>query len=109
MFSVAFTRAFIDKNMLLVDLPTRWIKLVPIKVNVFAWRLRLDKLTVRVNLEKKGLVIHFVSCPLCDNRVKFVYYIFFLVVTWLLVFWLILLDGGSLLLWFSFHLIYSKP
>nr|KAJ0216588.1 hypothetical protein LSAT_V11C300108200 [Lactuca sativa] len=70
MFSVAFTRAFIDKNMLLVDLPTRWIKLVPIKVNVFAWRLRLDKLTVRVNLEKKGLVIHFVSCPLCDNRVN---------------------------------------
>lgn len=58
------------KSYLKVDPPTRWVNLAPIKVNVFSWRLRLDKLPVMVNLEKRGRHIHSLLCPLCDDGVE---------------------------------------
>ena len=37
-FSVKSTRIFIDNALLpKLDTPTRWIKVVPIKINIFAW------------------------------------------------------------------------
>ncbi|GJR49150.1 hypothetical protein Tco_1317253 [Tanacetum coccineum] len=38
------------------DVPTRWVKFVPIKINIFAWRARLDRLPTRSNLVRKGVV-----------------------------------------------------
>ncbi|GJT58883.1 hypothetical protein Tco_1002416 [Tanacetum coccineum] len=32
------------------EVATRWVKFMPIKINVFSWRVRLDKLPTRLNL-----------------------------------------------------------
>ncbi|GJR33753.1 retrotransposon protein, putative, ty1-copia subclass [Tanacetum coccineum] len=39
----------------LENVATRWIKTIPIKVNVFAWKLHLDRLPTRSNLLKRGI------------------------------------------------------
>ncbi|GKF15819.1 RNA-directed DNA polymerase, eukaryota, reverse transcriptase zinc-binding domain protein, partial [Tanacetum coccineum] len=55
-FTVASVRKLIDVNILVgSDSPTRWNRSVPIKVNVFLWRLALNKLSTRVNLDRKGI------------------------------------------------------
>ncbi|GJX66847.1 hypothetical protein Tco_0302574 [Tanacetum coccineum] len=43
-FSVKSVRNLIDDTLLpKSDVPTRWVKLIPIKVNILAWRIRLDR------------------------------------------------------------------
>ncbi|KAL4571167.1 hypothetical protein LXL04_017918 [Taraxacum kok-saghyz] len=42
---------------------TRWNRFIPIKVNVFIWRLCLNPLPVRGNLYAKGIDVEFVLCP----------------------------------------------
>nr|GEX95347.1 RNA-directed DNA polymerase, eukaryota [Tanacetum cinerariifolium] len=44
---------------------TRWVKYIPIKINVFAWRARLDHLPTRSNLVRRGVVLDSSLCPLC--------------------------------------------
>nr|GFA94755.1 RNA-directed DNA polymerase, eukaryota [Tanacetum cinerariifolium] len=46
--------------------PTRWVKYVPIKINVFAWRARRDCLPTRSNLIHRGVVLDSAVCPLCQ-------------------------------------------
>ena len=42
---MASTRSFIDEKMLpTTNSSFRWIKEVPIKINVFSWKLALDRL-----------------------------------------------------------------
>nr|GFC34897.1 RNA-directed DNA polymerase, eukaryota [Tanacetum cinerariifolium] len=44
-FSVSSVRKVIDdKSLLKVDSKNRWIKYVPIKVNVLAWKVKTDSL-----------------------------------------------------------------
>nr|GEY44652.1 RNA-directed DNA polymerase, eukaryota [Tanacetum cinerariifolium] len=43
----------------------RWVKYIPIKINVFAWRARLDHLPTRINLVHRGVVLDSSVCPLC--------------------------------------------
>nr|GEV28427.1 transposase, MuDR, MULE transposase domain protein [Tanacetum cinerariifolium]GEV75402.1 transposase, MuDR, MULE transposase domain protein [Tanacetum cinerariifolium] len=45
---------------------TRWVKHVPIKVNIFAWRARLDRLPTRGNLISRGVVLNSSNCSNCD-------------------------------------------
>ncbi|KAL4572863.1 hypothetical protein LXL04_019651 [Taraxacum kok-saghyz] len=53
-FSVGETRRWIDNKVLPSNLvPTRWCKVAPRKVNVFIWRLRLDRLPTRVRLRER--------------------------------------------------------
>nr|GEY68747.1 RNA-directed DNA polymerase, eukaryota [Tanacetum cinerariifolium] len=41
-FSVRSARIYIDENILpKVDVPTRWVKIIPIKVNIHAWKWNL--------------------------------------------------------------------
>ncbi|GKA33669.1 RNA-directed DNA polymerase, eukaryota, reverse transcriptase zinc-binding domain protein [Tanacetum coccineum] len=50
-FSIKSTRLFIDDHLLLaVGAPTRWVSEVPIKINIMAWKVSLDKLPTRLNL-----------------------------------------------------------
>ncbi|GJT05157.1 RNA-directed DNA polymerase, eukaryota [Tanacetum coccineum] len=42
---------------------TRWIKYIPIKVNIFAWRARQDCLPTRVNLIRRGITMSPSLCP----------------------------------------------
>ncbi|GKA98632.1 RNA-directed DNA polymerase, eukaryota, reverse transcriptase zinc-binding domain protein [Tanacetum coccineum] len=50
-FSVAYVRRLIDERWLPeVSTRTCWIKVVPIKVNVHAWKVKLDCLPTRLNI-----------------------------------------------------------
>ncbi|GJS19991.1 RNA-directed DNA polymerase, eukaryota [Tanacetum coccineum] len=70
-FLVKSTREIIDDSMLpKTDVPTRWVKSIPIKINIFAWRVSLDKLPTRLNLSLRGLDIPSIICPLCSIVVE---------------------------------------
>ncbi|XP_071738832.1 uncharacterized protein [Rutidosis leptorrhynchoides] len=45
-------------------------KLVPKKVEVFVWRARKLRLPVLMELDKRGIDLHSVRCPLCDDDVE---------------------------------------
>ncbi|GKA31430.1 RNA-directed DNA polymerase, eukaryota, reverse transcriptase zinc-binding domain protein [Tanacetum coccineum] len=71
-------RAFIDNIFLPhVGAPTRWVSVVPIKINIFAWRLSLDKLHTRLNLSLRGIDIPSIICPICSIAGESSSYIFF--------------------------------
>nr|GFB76114.1 RNA-directed DNA polymerase, eukaryota [Tanacetum cinerariifolium] len=57
-FSIALVRKVIDdKSLLKVDSKNRWIKFVPIKVNVHAWKVKTDSLPKRFNVSRRGIHI----------------------------------------------------
>ncbi|GKB88820.1 RNA-directed DNA polymerase, eukaryota [Tanacetum coccineum] len=77
-FSVKFVRQLIDDSILPKEkVATRWVKVIPIKINVFAWGVRLDKLPTRLNLSHKGIDISTIVCPLCHAYVESGSHIFF--------------------------------
>nr|GEW46409.1 RNA-directed DNA polymerase, eukaryota [Tanacetum cinerariifolium] len=59
--------SYID-NILLptVDVSTRWVNVVPIKINIFAWRVCREKLPTRLNLSLCGIDIPSILCPICS-------------------------------------------
>ncbi|GJW20268.1 RNA-directed DNA polymerase, eukaryota [Tanacetum coccineum] len=70
-FSVKSTHEFIDDSFLLkMDVPTRWVKFIPIKINIFAWRVSLDKVPTMLNLSLCGLDIPSIICLLCSIVVE---------------------------------------
>lgn len=55
-FSMASTCSFIDGKLLpAMSSPSRWIKEVPININVFSWKLALDKLSNGPILDRRVL------------------------------------------------------
>ncbi|GKD70354.1 reverse transcriptase domain, reverse transcriptase zinc-binding domain protein [Tanacetum coccineum] len=48
----------------------RWNRSLPIKVNVFSWRLSLDRLPTRTNLNARGIDVHSSRCPVCDDALE---------------------------------------
>ncbi|GJW37951.1 nucleotide-binding alpha-beta plait domain-containing protein [Tanacetum coccineum] len=53
-FSVASARKVFDDNRFPeVSTQTRWIKSVPIKVNIHAWKVRMDCLPTRLNISRR--------------------------------------------------------
>nr|GEV18044.1 RNA-directed DNA polymerase, eukaryota, reverse transcriptase zinc-binding domain protein [Tanacetum cinerariifolium] len=92
-FSVASARIHIDEHTLIGgSMSTRWPKCVPIKVNVFMWRLSLDKLATLVNMDRKGIDLASLLCPVCYECVENVNHLFSLVGC-LEIFGLVWLDG----------------
>ncbi|GKB60954.1 putative RNA-directed DNA polymerase, partial [Tanacetum coccineum] len=64
-FSVKSAREVIYKHVLITSsTPTRWSKVLPIKLNVFMWCMLLNKLPTRSNLAIRGLDV---PCSLCLN------------------------------------------
>ncbi|GJU33061.1 RNA-directed DNA polymerase, eukaryota [Tanacetum coccineum] len=77
-FKVKVIRNFIDDLFLpSSDVETRWVKFIPIKVNVFSWRARLDRLLTRVNLSRRGVLLDSHLCPLCNAAMEDVQHVFF--------------------------------
>ncbi|GJV68852.1 RNA-directed DNA polymerase, eukaryota, reverse transcriptase zinc-binding domain protein [Tanacetum coccineum] len=77
-FFVASVRAFIDsKNLDMSPISTRWIRSIPIKVNIFIWRLMLNKLPSRVNLDRRGIDVGSILCPICQLDIEMINHIFF--------------------------------
>ncbi|GKB97849.1 RNA-directed DNA polymerase, eukaryota [Tanacetum coccineum] len=77
-FSVASVRKYIDAYKLTSSSSaTRWVKAVPIKINVMAWKVRLNALPTRLNLSHKGLDLQSILCLNCVKEVESTSHIFF--------------------------------
>ncbi|GKC65626.1 RNA-directed DNA polymerase, eukaryota, partial [Tanacetum coccineum] len=77
-FSVASIRRKIDDVRLSnVGLKTRWVKSVPIKVNVLSWKVMVEALPTRLNMSRRGISIPSIMCPVCDEEVESVNHLFF--------------------------------
>ncbi|GJY10605.1 RNA-directed DNA polymerase, eukaryota [Tanacetum coccineum] len=77
-FSVASVRNLIDTTMLLKgEYHTRWIRVVPIKVNTFAWKVMTNSLPTRFNISRRGIDIDSISCGNCDLGVETSNHLFF--------------------------------
>nr|GEW34336.1 RNA-directed DNA polymerase, eukaryota [Tanacetum cinerariifolium] len=77
-FTITSVRKMIDDFMLPeVSSKTRWIKAVPIKVNVHAWKVKLDGLPTRLNISRRGINIESILCPMCGKAVESTSHIFF--------------------------------
>ncbi|PWA66513.1 RNA-directed DNA polymerase, eukaryota, Reverse transcriptase zinc-binding domain protein [Artemisia annua] len=64
-FHVKDVRSILDNIFLpTVDVPTRWVKYIPIKINIFVWRARLDHLPTRNNLVRRGVVLDSDHCDM---------------------------------------------
>nr|GEV66188.1 RNA-directed DNA polymerase, eukaryota, reverse transcriptase zinc-binding domain protein [Tanacetum cinerariifolium] len=77
-FSVKSTRTLIDDFFLpSVGNETRWVNVIPIKINVFAWKVCLDKLPTRFYLSLRGLDIPSVLCHICHSAGESSSHLFF--------------------------------
>nr|GEW78733.1 RNA-directed DNA polymerase, eukaryota [Tanacetum cinerariifolium] len=74
-FSVKSSRILIDNTILpKAEFLTRWLRVVPIKVNVHAWRVCLDKLPTRANLSLRGMDIPSIACPIWIEDVSHLFF-----------------------------------
>nr|GEZ51102.1 RNA-directed DNA polymerase, eukaryota [Tanacetum cinerariifolium] len=70
-FCVKDVRCLLDDVFLpKAEVPTQWIKSIPIKINIFAWKVYLDRLPTRVNLAKRNVAVASLLCPLCDSGME---------------------------------------
>ncbi|GJW66594.1 RNA-directed DNA polymerase, eukaryota [Tanacetum coccineum] len=77
-FSVASARKFIEDHRLLGSPhKTGWIKVVPIKINIMAWKVRFNFLPTRLNLSRRGIEIQSIICPICNKEVESTSRVFF--------------------------------
>ncbi|GKA29339.1 RNA-directed DNA polymerase, eukaryota [Tanacetum coccineum] len=68
LFRVCDVRNYLDDFFLPKDdRGTRWVKCIPIKINVFAWRVSLDRLPTRVNLIRRDVQVPSPVCPICNS------------------------------------------
>nr|GEV86928.1 RNA-directed DNA polymerase, eukaryota [Tanacetum cinerariifolium] len=73
--------------------PTRWVKYIPIKINVFTWRARRDCLPTMVQLIQRGVTLESTNCPLCRSCEEDIHHVFFDVM-WLGLFCVACAVGG---------------
>ena len=77
-YSVASMRKVIDEYRAPnVSSMTRWVKCMPIKVNIFAWKVKLDALPTRFNISRRGIDIGSLMCPICDKEAETSSHLFF--------------------------------
>ncbi|GKE12187.1 RNA-directed DNA polymerase, eukaryota, reverse transcriptase zinc-binding domain protein, partial [Tanacetum coccineum] len=111
-FRVKEVRNFLDNLFLPSHVePTRWVKYIPIKINVFAWKARRDFLPTRVNLARRGIALDSYSCPLCSvaeediNHILFecelAHNIFRRICRWWDLDWRVLVNFSEWNSWFS--------
>nr|GEY62585.1 RNA-directed DNA polymerase, eukaryota [Tanacetum cinerariifolium] len=78
LFSVGVSRRIIDSKLLPSLVPsTSWDKILPRKVNIFIWRLSLDRLPHRLNISSCGIDIPKISCSSCNGNMESSNHIFF--------------------------------
>nr|GEX82099.1 RNA-directed DNA polymerase, eukaryota, reverse transcriptase zinc-binding domain protein [Tanacetum cinerariifolium] len=77
-YSVASIRKLIDeKRFQEVGISTRWVKSVPSKVNITAWKIKTNALPTRFNLSRRGMKIDTLMCPVCKGGVETTSHLFF--------------------------------
>ncbi|GKB82287.1 RNA-directed DNA polymerase, eukaryota, reverse transcriptase zinc-binding domain protein [Tanacetum coccineum] len=70
------------EGVILYDIQDRWFwslsnRVVPIKVNIHAWKVKLDCLPSLFNLFRREIDIQSIICPCCDMAVETSKHIFF--------------------------------
>nr|GEY12020.1 RNA-directed DNA polymerase, eukaryota, reverse transcriptase zinc-binding domain protein [Tanacetum cinerariifolium] len=75
-FSVKAMRLLI-MNRTPASLPaTRWNRFIPIKINISTWRVLNERLPTRYNLDMRGIDLHTVRCPICDDGIEMEFHLF---------------------------------
>ncbi|KAJ9556160.1 hypothetical protein OSB04_010774 [Centaurea solstitialis] len=65
-FSVHSLRVLIDAISLPpAETKTEWIRWIPSKANIFLWRVLIDRLATKDNLQKRGIALTSVVCSMC--------------------------------------------
>nr|GEZ51692.1 RNA-directed DNA polymerase, eukaryota, reverse transcriptase zinc-binding domain protein [Tanacetum cinerariifolium] len=78
MFRVKEVRTILDDIFLpFAADATRWVKYIPIKINVFAWRAQLDHLPIISNLVRRGVVLDSSLCLLCGLVPEDIHHVLF--------------------------------
>ncbi|GKE91885.1 RNA-directed DNA polymerase, eukaryota, reverse transcriptase zinc-binding domain protein [Tanacetum coccineum] len=49
---------------------TRWNRFIPVKINISTWRVLNERLPTRYNLDMRGIDLHTVRCPICDDGIE---------------------------------------
>nr|GEX91982.1 RNA-directed DNA polymerase, eukaryota [Tanacetum cinerariifolium] len=77
-FLVSSIRKTIDAAFLPCgNVKTRWVKEVPIKINILAWKVSNDYFPTRFNLSRRGMDIGSIVCLMCNNMVESSRHLFF--------------------------------
>nr|GEW57384.1 RNA-directed DNA polymerase, eukaryota [Tanacetum cinerariifolium] len=98
-FSVASVRKMIDECYLSeVSSKARWFKVMPIKINIHAWKVKMDFLLTRFNIYRRGMDIESIICPSCGMGVESTSHVFFTCNLARQV-WVRLLVGGTSIIW----------
>ncbi|XP_071739189.1 uncharacterized protein [Rutidosis leptorrhynchoides] len=73
-FSTNFLTKMIDEKLLVSTVPLQSETLrnhhLPQKIGIFIWRSRARRIPVRVELDKRGIDLDSVRCPVCDSDVE---------------------------------------
>ncbi|GJU82943.1 RNA-directed DNA polymerase, eukaryota, reverse transcriptase zinc-binding domain protein [Tanacetum coccineum] len=67
----------ISQNIQLKPCDDRWVNLVPIKVNVIAWKVMSNALPTRFNISSRGMDIDTMECPICKEGSETSSHLFF--------------------------------
>ncbi|GJY65491.1 RNA-directed DNA polymerase, eukaryota [Tanacetum coccineum] len=77
-FSVASVRKLIDDKVCSGgDQITSWIRYVPNKVNIHAWKVMTNSLATKFNISRRGIDIDSISCVNCGIGVETTSHLFF--------------------------------
>ncbi|GJR85405.1 RNA-directed DNA polymerase, eukaryota, reverse transcriptase zinc-binding domain protein [Tanacetum coccineum] len=70
-YTAALMRKQLEHSLLSSNGETiRWNRDLLIKINIHSWRLSLDRIPTRFNLDKRGIDLHSTRCPLCDCAIE---------------------------------------
>ncbi|GKB39613.1 RNA-directed DNA polymerase, eukaryota, reverse transcriptase zinc-binding domain protein [Tanacetum coccineum] len=84
-FLTSEMRYIIDFSFLYSSgVPIRWNKNLPIKINTHSWRLSLNRLPTRFNLDRRGINLNFVRCLVCDGDIETDLHVFLNARSWFL-------------------------
>nr|GEZ01302.1 RNA-directed DNA polymerase, eukaryota [Tanacetum cinerariifolium] len=77
-FQVKDIRRLLNESFLPKDnTATRWVKFIPIKINVFAWKVSIDRLPTRMNLLRRDIHVPDLFCPICKDSTEDSSHLFF--------------------------------
>ncbi|GJU88812.1 RNA-directed DNA polymerase, eukaryota [Tanacetum coccineum] len=77
-FQVKDVRSVLDETFLPNEnIPTRRVKSILIKVNIFVWKLVQDRIPTRLNLMSRIILVPSAECPVCNNDSESSSHLFF--------------------------------
>ncbi|GJR51854.1 RNA-directed DNA polymerase, eukaryota [Tanacetum coccineum] len=77
-FTVASARQFIDVKISAGgEFKTSWIRYIPNKVNIHAWKVMSNALATKFNMSRRGIPIDSITCVNCGTGVENTNHLFF--------------------------------